>query len=159
MRMAIFAALSSLAAAQSISVAQVDLNLPEQSLAEAWGAAAQHPSSVEARVNVASALLASNRLQQAEWAARESVEMNPANARAQFLLGWILAREHHYTAEALECLQRGAKSIPEAHLGAADVFAHQGSNAQARAEIAAYLASGEAAHRRIAEAWLKLLAN
>jgi tetratricopeptide (TPR) repeat protein len=145
--------------AQGISVSQIDLALPDQPLAQAWGVAAAHPRSVEARADVASALLASNRLQQAEWAARESVELDPSNARAQFLLGWTLTREYRYTAEALDCLRRAAASIPEAHLAAADVLVHQSQTAQARAEVEAYLASGAPAHRRTAEAWLKLLAN
>jgi len=145
--------------AQSISVSQIDLALPDQPLAQAWGAAAANPRSVEARANVASALLSANRLQQAEWAARESVEMDPSNARAQFLLGWTLTREYRYTSETLDCLRRAAVAIPEAHLAAADVLSHQGSNAQARAEVEAYLTTGASAHRRTAQVWLKLLAN
>ncbi len=145
--------------AQSISVSQIDLNLPDQPLAQAWGASAASPRSVEARANVASALLSANRLQQAEWAARESVDMDPSNTRAQFLLGWTLTREYRYTAETLDCLRRAAATIPEAHLAAADVLAHQNQTAQARAEVEAYLANGASAHRRTAEAWLKLLSN
>jgi predicted Zn-dependent protease len=162
MRIAILGALCSLAlSAQSISLSQLELNTnqPEKTLAELWGAAAQNPKSAEARVNVSFALLSLNRLQQAEWAARESLELDPANSRAQFVLGWTLARQYHYTAEALYCLHRAARTYPEAHLGAADVLAHQGSTVEARSEVEAYLATGGTEHRRIAESWLKLLAN
>lgn len=158
MRLALFL-IASAAFCQSISISQIDLNLPDRPLAQAWSDAAAHPSSVDARLNVASALLAQNRLQQAEWAARESVEMAPENARAQFVLGWILTREYRYTAETLDLLKRAEKSVLEAHLAAADVLAHQGLQAEARAEIAAYLAAKTPAYRSIAEAWLKLLAN
>ena len=160
MRLAIIGVLFSLAlSAQTISLAQIELPGPEKTLAELWGAAAKNPKSADARIEVTSALLAANRLQQAEWAARESVELDPSSARAQFLLGWILAREYRDSAETLDLLHRSARSIPEAHLAAADVLARQGSVAEARAELDAYLACENAAHRKVAEAWLKLLAN
>jgi predicted Zn-dependent protease len=98
-----------------------------------------------------------NRLQQAEWAARESLDLDPANAQAQLILGWTLAREYRYTAEALDYLRRAARAYPVAHIGAADVLAHQGSVAEARAELQAYLASGEKDYRIPAQNWLKLL--
>jgi tetratricopeptide (TPR) repeat protein len=145
--------------AQTISVAQLNLwdDAPEKTLAQLWGAAAQNPKSSAARVNVSYAFLSQNRLQQAEWAARESLQLDPANAQAQLILGWTLAREYRYTAEALDCLRRAAVVYPVAHLGAADVLAHQGSLTEARAELQAYLASGAKDYLRAAESWLKLL--
>jgi len=153
-------ALSSLVlSAQTISVAQLNLwdDQPEKTLAQLWGAAAQNPKSATARVNVSFALLSMNRLQQAEWTARESLALDPASAQAQLILGWTLAREYRYTAEALDVLRRAAHTYPVAHFGAADVLAHQGSLIEARAEIEAYLASGEKDYRRAAGNWLKLL--
>ncbi len=145
--------------AQTISVSQLELNIgqPEKPLAELWGAAAQNPKSAAARADVGLAQLSMNRLQQAEWAARESLELDPANSRGQVLLGWTLVRQYRYTAEALDYLRHAARVYPEAHLGAADVLAHQGLTRDARTEIEAYLASGAAEHRKIAEGWLKLL--
>jgi tetratricopeptide (TPR) repeat protein len=160
MRIAIVGVFLTLAlSAQSISLAQVELNSgqPEKSLAELWSAAAQNPKSAAARIDVGFAHLSLNRLQQAEWAARESLDLDPANSRAQLLLGWTLARQYRYTFEALDELRRAAHSYPQAHLGAADVLAHQGSVTEARAEVEAYLASGAAEYRKIAEGWLKLL--
>jgi tetratricopeptide (TPR) repeat protein len=160
MRIAILMTFCSLAlSAQTISVAQLALwdDQPEKTLAQLWGAAAQNPKSAAARVNISFALLSMNRLQQAEWTAREALEMDPANAQAQLILGWTLAREYRYTAEALDCLRRAARAYPVAHLGAADVLAHQGSTAEARAELQAYLASGEKDYRIAAQNWLKLL--
>jgi hypothetical protein len=98
-------------------------------------------------------------LQQAEWSARESIELDPANAQARLVLGWTLAREYRYTEEALDCLRRAARTYPVAHLGVADVLAHQGSIAEARAEVEAYLASGATDYHRAAEIWLKRLSN
>ena len=160
MRIATLMTFCSLAlSAQTISVAQLALwdDQPEKTLAQLWGAAAQNPKSAAARVNVSYALLNQNRLQQAEWTAREALEMDPANAQAQLILGWTLAREYRYTSEALDCLRRAARAYPVAHLGAADVLTHQGSVSEARAELQAYLASGEKDYHRPAENWLKLL--
>jgi len=147
--------------AQTISVAELALSngQPEKTLAQLWGAAAQNPKSATARVDVSFAYLSLNRLQQAEWTARESLELDPASSRAQLILGWTLARQYHYTAEALDYLHRAARIYPEAHLGAADVLAHQGSMAEARAEVEEYLSSGATEHRKVAESWLKLLAG
>lgn len=146
--------------AQTISVAQLNLwdDEPTKSLAQLWSAAAQNPKSADARANVSFAFLSQNRLQQAEWTARESLKLDPANPQAQLILGWTLAREYRYTAEALDCLRRAAVTYPVAHLGAADILVHQGSLAGARAELQAYLASGSKDYRRAAENWLKALA-
>jgi tetratricopeptide (TPR) repeat protein len=160
MRIATLMTFCSLAlSAQTISVAQLALwdDQPEKTLAQLWGAAAQNPKSAAARANVSYALLNQNRLQQAEWAAREALELDPDNAQAQLILGWTLAREYRYTAEALDSLRRAARVYPVAHLGAADVLTHQGSLTEARAELKAYLDSGEPDYQRAAENWLKLL--
>src|ERR1700679_41658 len=103
MRIAILGAFLALTlSAQTISVAQLELwnDQPGKTLAQLWGAAAQNPKSAEARMNVSYALLSMNRLQQAEWAAREAVTLDPANPQAQLILGWTLAREYRYTIEA-----------------------------------------------------------
>lgn len=162
MRFAMLLALSSLAlSAQTITVAKLALwdDQPAKTIGQLWAEAAKNPKSVEARINVSYALLSENRLQQAEWAARESVAIDPANPQAKLILGWTLARQYHYTAEALDCLRQAAKALPVAHLGAADVLAHQGSLAEARSEVQAYLASGEPDYRRAAQLWLAELAN
>jgi tetratricopeptide (TPR) repeat protein len=161
MRIAMLVTFCSLGlSAQTISVAQLNLwdDEPAKTLAQLWGAAAQNPKSAVARVNVSYAYLSQNRLQQAEWTARESLGLDPANAQAQLILGWTLAREYRYTAEALDCLRRAASTYPVAHLGAADVLAHQGSIMGARAELEAYLASGARDYHVAAENWLKALA-
>ena len=121
------------------------------------GRAAQNPKSSAARVNLSYAYLSQNRLQQAEWTARESLELDPANAQAQLVLGWTLAREYRYTAEALDHLRHAAVAYPVAHLGAADVLVHQGALPEARAELQAYLASSAKDYRTAAENWLKVL--
>jgi Tfp pilus assembly protein PilF len=162
MRIATLLALSSLVlSAQTISVSQLNLwdDEPAKTLAQLWGAAAQNPKSAAARVNLSYAFLSQNRLQQAEWTSRESLQLDPANAQAQLILGWTLAREYRYTAEALDCLRRAASAYPVAHLGAADVLAHQGSLPEARAELHAYLSSGAKDYLNAAKNWLTSLAT
>jgi len=115
MRIAILLAFCSVAlSAQTVSVAQLALwdDQPDKTLAQLWGTAAQNPKSAAARVNISYALLSMNRLQQAEWAARESLDLDPANTQAQLILGWTLAREYRYTAEALDYLRRAARAYP-----------------------------------------------
>jgi hypothetical protein len=161
MRIAMLLTLSSLAlSAQAISVAELNLwdDEPQKTVGQLWGLAAQNPKSATARINVSYALLAQNRLQQAEWTARESLQLDPANAQAQLVLGWTLAREYRYTTETLDHLRRAASTYPVAHLAAADVLAHQGQVPEARAELQAYLASGAKDYRTPAETWLKSLA-
>ena len=116
MRVAILLGLVSVAlSAQTISVAQLNLwdDAPQSTLAQLWSAAAQNPKSAAARVSISYALLYQNRLQQAEWSARESLTLDPASREAQLILGWTLAREYRYTAEALDCLRRAAPAYPE----------------------------------------------
>jgi predicted Zn-dependent protease len=160
MSIATFMTFCSLAlSAQTISVAQLNLwdDAPEKTLAQLWGAAAQNPKSAAARITVSYAFLSQNRLQQAEWAARESLQLDPSNAQAHLILGWTLARQYRYTAEAVDCLHRASGVYPVAHLAAADVLAHQGSVTEARVELHAYLTSGAKDYLRAAENWLKLL--
>jgi tetratricopeptide (TPR) repeat protein len=161
MRIAMLAAcslaLSGALFGQTISLAQVELAASGKTLGELWSAVAGNPKSAEARAEVGFALLSMNRLQQAEWAARESLTLDPSSARAQLLLGWTLAREYRYTAEALDCLSKASRQYPQAHLGAAEVLEHQGSVAGAQAELEAYLANPDAEHRKIAGIWLQLL--
>lgn len=160
MRIALLFVCSIGAMAQSISVSQLNLwnDEPQKTLAELWGAAAQNPKSAAARASISYALLYQNRLQQAEWTARESIALDPVAAEARLILGWTLAREYRYTDEALDCLRRAASAYPVAHLAAADVLAHHGSAGEARTELQAYLATGAKNYRVAAENWLKILA-
>ena len=73
------------------------------------------------------------------------------------MLGWSLRAQLRFSKEALLALQSAAREYPEAHLAAADVLIHQGSLEDARQEVEAYLASGSADQKFLAEAWLRLL--
>jgi len=115
------------------------------------------PKSAAAHVNASYTLLALGRTRDAEAAAREAVGIEPANRRAHLLLGWSIVAQFRYTKEALESLRRAGHDFPEAHLAAADVLVHQGSLAEARASVEAYLDSGSTEQKTVAEAWLRFL--
>jgi Flp pilus assembly protein TadD len=115
------------------------------------------PMIAMAHINDSFALLALDRPREAESSVRKALEIAPNNRRAKLLLGWSLAAQFRYTEEALHTLESAAPEYPEAHLAAADVLIHMGSLTAAHEEIEAYLASGSAGQKSLAEAWLRLL--
>jgi Flp pilus assembly protein TadD len=129
----------------------------EKARAEFREAAVLQPRMAMAHINESFALLALDRPGDAESSARKALEIVPADRRANLLLGWSLRAQFSYSKEALSSLQLAAREYPEAHLAAADVLIHDGSLAGARKEIEAYLASGSADQKSLAEAWLRLL--
>jgi Flp pilus assembly protein TadD len=120
-------------------------------------AATLQPRMTMAYVNESFALLALDRPADAESSARKALEIASNDRRANLLLGWSLTAQFRYSKEALAALQLAARDYPEAHLAAADVLMHTGSLAQARQEVQAYLASGSADQKSLAESWLQLL--
>src|SRR6266404_7289668 len=129
----------------------------EHALAEFYREIELEPQVALGHLNASFTLLALGRAQDAEKPARKAVEIERGNRRARLLLGWSLAAQFRYTAEALENLRRASSEFPEAHLAAADVLVHQGSLDGARSEVEAYLRSGAIEQRPVAEAWLKML--
>ena len=129
----------------------------EKARTEFERAAALQPRMVSARVNESFALLARDSPGEAEAAARKALEIVANDRRAKLLLGWSLRAQFCYSEEALISLQSAAREYPEAHLAAADVLIHNGSLAAARQEIQAYLTSGNADQKSLAEAWLRML--
>jgi tetratricopeptide (TPR) repeat protein len=115
------------------------------------------PRLAAAHANAAFALMSLDRLRDAEESARKALEIERTNRRAHLVLGWSMASQHRYTAEALDSLQIAAREFPEAHLAAADVLVHRGSLDGARAQVEGYLASGAPEQRTVAEAWLRFL--
>ena len=129
----------------------------EKALAEFRQAVVLQPRMAMAHINESFALLALERPGEAESSVRKALEIAPNNRRASLLLGWSLAAQFHYSKEALLTLQSAAHEYPEAHLAAADVLIHDGSLAEARKELEAYLASEASDQKPLAESWLRLL--
>jgi len=129
----------------------------EKARTEFQRAAALQPRLAMAYINESFALLALGRPGDAEQSARKALEILPLDRRANLLFGWSLRAQLRFSKEALLALQSAAREYPEAHLAAADVLIHQGSIEDARQEVQAYLASGNADQKVLAEAWLRLL--
>jgi Tfp pilus assembly protein PilF len=135
----------------------LEASRPEEALVEFERAVALEPSLIAAHLNTSYAALALGRAQEAEAAARRAIEVAPGNRRAHLLLGWSLVAQWRYSSAALDSLRIAEREFPEARLAAADVLVHQGSLAEARAEVEAYLATGNPEHKPLAEAWLRML--
>jgi tetratricopeptide (TPR) repeat protein len=129
----------------------------EKARTEFQRAAVLQPKLAIAYINASFALLALGRPGDAEQSARKGLEILPVDRRANLMLGWSLRAQLRFSKEALLALQSAAREYPEAHLAAADVLIHQGSLEDARQEVQAYLASGSADQKSLAEAWLRLL--
>lgn len=140
-----------------LGVLYINDDQPEKARAEFQRAAALQPKMAMAYINESFAFLALDRPGDAEQSARRGLEIVPADRRANLMLGWSLTAQLRFSKEALQALQSAAREYPEAHLAAADVLIHQGSLVDARQEVQAYLATGSADQRGLAEAWLRLL--
>jgi tetratricopeptide (TPR) repeat protein len=104
--------------------------------------------------NLAATYLSLNRLEDAERAARSSVDLDRTNTRMRTVLGIALALEHKYTAEALADLEPGSQQYPEAGLLAARILIEHNQLGKARLYVNEYLSSGDQVFRQAAENWL-----
>jgi tetratricopeptide (TPR) repeat protein len=93
----------------------------------------------------------------AERVARMAADLDRIGPRPPMLLGMVLLLESKFTEEALQCFERTRDDFPLAHLLAGRVLMAQGSPAEAKSEIHAYLASGDQDHREVAALWLDML--
>ena len=105
--------------------------------------------------NIAAALLALGRPSEAETAARSSVRLNGANARARYLLASALIEQHKLSPEVENSLREAADQFPAAHLLLGKVFIASGKADEAEIELKSYLASGRPQERSMVEEWLQ----
>jgi len=91
----------------------------ERSLKESETAARLAPGNPLARLNLAITMFRLRRLADAETEARAATRLDPANTKAAFLTGAILAGEGKITPEALSYLKKAYEDYPQAReLGA-----------------------------------------
>lgn len=91
----------------------------ERSLEESETAARLAPGNALARLNLAINLFRLRRLADAETEARAAMRLDPANTKAAFLTGVILAGEGKITPETLSYLKKAYEDYPKAReLGA-----------------------------------------
>lgn len=145
------------AAHNDLGVLYLNDGRSEKARAEFERASSLQPRMAMAHINLSFALMALNRPGDAESSARKALEIAPNDPRANLLLGWSLVGQFYYTNEALLSLRVAVREYPEAHLAAADVLIHSGSLDGARIEVEAYLTSGRAEQRSLAESWLRIM--
>ena len=104
--------------------------------------------------NLAVGYIITNKLDVAERAARNAVDLDRTNNRTRFVLGYILVQEEKYTAEALADAQSAIQEYPFAGLVAAEVLIKQNKLSKARLYLDGYLSSGDQGHREFAERWI-----
>jgi Tfp pilus assembly protein PilF len=140
-----------------LGVLYLDSGRPEEALSEFRRAIALQPRLTAALVNASFASLTLGHSQDAETFARGALGISGSDHHAHLLLGWSLVSQFRFTSAALDSLRIAEREFPEARLAAADVLVHQGSFDSARAEVEAYLATGNEEYRALAQSWLRLL--
>lgn len=104
--------------------------------------------------NLALAYVMASKLDVAERAARNAADLSRTNTRIRFVLGFILALQRKYTAEALADVEPAIQEYPLAGLVAAEILINQNNLRKARVYLDGYLSRGGQLHRDYAERWI-----
>ena len=97
------------------------------------------PSLAPTYTNMALALSAMGRLDEARAHARRGLELEPRSPAANYALGAILAIDHVRLGDAVEMFRLAAPEFPKAQLLAADLLLVQGKTDEARKELRGFL--------------------
>jgi Flp pilus assembly protein TadD len=122
-----------------LGVEYIDLGLVDDAVAEFRSAAALDPATSAHHANLGLALIILGRFREAEPEARTAVALDQTNMKAQYLLGYILARRPETRAAAEEHLKYAARELPEAHFALAGLYRANGQEALAETESKEYL--------------------
>ena len=128
-----------------------------EAAAELERAAALDPSAAWLQSNLAFALWQSGKPMEAEQWARRAVALPSSNAKAHYVLGWVLSQRPEKRAEAIEQLQIAARGFPPAHRTLADVYMRAGEIDLAKQEAQRYLSTDPGADRAEVEKWISSL--
>jgi tetratricopeptide (TPR) repeat protein len=143
-----------LEARRQLGLCYMRLEQPEKIIETFSEVLKRDPRSAVAYAGISAAHLLMSKFSEAESAARRAMSFNPVLVRARYVLGLSLASQNKNHAEALELMTNTADAIPAAHFVAAQLLARQGEMDRARAEVKAYLGSGETSHQKEATEWL-----
>jgi tetratricopeptide (TPR) repeat protein len=99
---------------------------------------------VQPWVSLAAAYFLEGQHAEGENAARRALEIDPANSKARYFLGRILAAEEHGLPEAAELLRKSEEQYPAARLTLAHIYLKQSQTDEAIGELRGYLADPNA---------------
>jgi len=135
----------------------VRLHEYDRAVGEFKQASVGEPRSAEPLNNLSETLFLLQRYPEAESVARRSVEVDPSQVVARYILGCALLAQGRVTTEALEQLRLSTSQIPTARLVLADVFCRRGAVAEAAAELRSYLEVVDAPEKKQVQSWLAQL--
>jgi predicted Zn-dependent protease len=144
----------------NLGVEFIHLKRYPEALEQFEKAIASGPPSAILYSNLAYSLIAVDRPQDAEQAARHAIELDDSYARGHYLLGNILAKRVTPKSlaaapEAALQLRRGASEMPHAHIMIAQMYLLEGDKGSAVEELRLYLKTDNQQYRTGVEGWLK----
>lgn len=98
------------------------------------------PSVCIAQTNLALALMLTNQNEEAERAARRAVELDGTSPRSRYMLALAVIRQDKVTPEVMKNLAEISAAMPEALLLRAEIYARTGKVAEAKGDVASFLA-------------------
>jgi tetratricopeptide (TPR) repeat protein len=137
----------------NLGVMYIDLGLLDRSAAEFRFAIQLDPAASSHHANLALALIMLDLHKEAEPEAQTAVDLDPSNAKARYLLGFLLARRPETRGRATEQLTYAAYQLPDAHLLLAEMYRLEGADALAQVERERYQKAIQASAKTPESAW------
>jgi tetratricopeptide (TPR) repeat protein len=128
---------------------------PSAAIPQFQEAARLLPGDVMAHTNLAFALLLLRKLEEAEQEARAAVTIDKHNAKANWVLGSILANQG--SDEAVDSLRVAAREFPQARVMLARYYERRGQSGEAANELRAFLPNASDQERPQVEQWISRL--
>lgn len=122
----------------NLGVSDAALGLYDQAAGALRRAIELDPTTGAHHLNYAYVLIRLNHNRQAEPEARTAVRLEPANACAHYLLGFLFAQDRGTQEQAIPHLLYATRELPEAHYVLAEIYRIQGAASSARDEMALY---------------------
>ena len=144
-------------ARNSLGRLYVGLHEYDRAVSQFKMASATQPHSAEPLNNVSATLFLLQRYPEAEHVARATLDLDPAQVAAHYILGCALVAQEQFTPEAEQHLRLSTPSIPIARLLLASLFSRRGAREEAAAQLRAYLQIPDAPEKQQAQSALAQL--
>ncbi len=141
----------------NLGAAYMARNEPRQASEQFTDAVKLDPSSLPGWTDLAIAQLHTGAGDRAEESARRALRLDPTSVAAHYALALSWVMQRRFEQPIIEHLQEAYSKYPHAHIVAAQALAGVGKFAEARAQVEAYLESGEVPDRVKAEEFLRRL--